>query len=306
MKKLQKRVCFIVLVVILAGTMTALINVHGTSTFDGTVEDCSDNPLSGVVVTLRDCSLTYLGSDTTDSSGDYSFGVTLNGIKPYLLTASKTRFTTGMKWVYGEGTNDFDLVGIGEKIGVFFWASDAGRQTDIDKYIGYLDNEDYDTYYDFEDSSNVAADCATVDAYEIDADTIFVYIIGHGNNIQGHSYTYFADGGPKIFSNTCRGYLDLWEANRKAILVESCYAGDWADDFAASPYLAMATSDENHPAKTYMGEDTPYEGKFSHYFFAQVNLGAVATAAFSHAYDLTTSPPQYAKMSDSSSYVWFN
>jgi hypothetical protein len=212
-----------------------------------------------------------------------------------------------MDMVYGEGTNDFELVGIGEKIGVFFWASDAGRQTDIDKYIGYLEeDEDYDTFYEFEDSSNVASDCGTVDAYEIDADTIFVYIIGHGSNVGGHSYTNFANGSSNTGSHTFRGYMDNWEANRKAILVESCEAGDWADDFAASPYLAMATSDESHSAYTYMGEDTPYEGKFSHYFFAQQHLGAVATAAFSHAYDLTTSPAQYAKISDYSTYVWFD
>jgi hypothetical protein len=60
MKKLQKRIGFIVLAIILAGTMTTLIRVHGTSTFDGTVEDCSDNPISGATVTLRDCYLTYL------------------------------------------------------------------------------------------------------------------------------------------------------------------------------------------------------------------------------------------------------
>ncbi len=307
MKKMQKNVCFIVLVVVLTGTATTFIRVQGSVTFDGTVEDCSDNALSGVVVTLFDYYLTSLGSDTTDSSGDYSFDVTLNGNSPYLLTASKTRFTTGMKWVASEGTNDFELVGNGEKIGVFFWASDAGREIDIDDYIDQLEtDEGYTKFYKFENSSDVASDCATVDAYEIDADTIFVYIYGHGYNSGGHSYTSFMENGSSIASNTFRGYMDLWEANRKCILVESCYSGDWADDFAAAPYLAISTSDETHPSVTYNSQPTPYEGKFSHYFFIRIGFDDTASEAYDNTEPLIYNPYQYPKISDYSTYDWFD
>ena len=145
-----------------------------------------------------------------------------------------------------------------------------------------------------------------IDAYEIDADTIFVYVIGHGNNVGGHSYTYFADGGSNTGSHTFRGYMDLWEANRKCILVESCEAGDWADDFAASPYLAMATSDESHSAYTYQDHATPWEGDFSHWFFyAIVTLGYNAVDAFDYASGEITHT-QNPKMQDYSSYEWFD
>jgi len=211
-----------------------------------------------------------------------------------------------METVYGEGTNNFDLVGIGEKIGVFFWASDAGVQSAIDDYIDILETENYDTFYEFKDSSNVATDCQTVDTYEIDQDTIFVYIIGHGSNTGSHSYTYFKeDSGSQVYSNTFRGYMDDWEANRKCILVESCKSGDWADDFAASPYLAMSTSDETHNSYTYGGYPVPYEGDFSYNFFYAISEGDTAVEAFDYACDEITHT-QNPKKQDYSSYVWFN
>jgi len=45
MKNLKRLVCFVILVVILSGIMIPLISVQGSSTFQGTVEDCSDNRL---------------------------------------------------------------------------------------------------------------------------------------------------------------------------------------------------------------------------------------------------------------------
>jgi len=306
MKNLKRKICFIVIVVVLAGTMTPLISVRGSSTFQGTVEDCSNNPLSGVSVVLADCYFNILGYDTTDSSGDYSFDVTLNGNSPYYLTATKTRFTTGMETVYGQGTYNIDLVGITEKIAVFFWASDAGLESVMDSYINYLElYEDYTKFYKFEDSSDVESDFQTVDAYEHDQDIIFVYIMGHGNYYDSHSYTYFKeDSSSRVYSNTCRGYMDQWEAPKKCLLVESCESGDWADDFAASPYLAMSTSDEFHSSHSYNDEPLPYEGEFSHWFFVRLALGVSAVAAFNHASNLC--PNQHAKISDYSSYVWFN
>jgi len=305
MKNLKRTFGFIILVVILAMTMTPLIiRVQGTSTFQGTVEDCSSNPLSGASVVLTDCYFNILGLDTTDSSGYYRIDVTLNGNSPYYLTVLKTRFTTQMKSANGPGTTNFDLVGITEKIAVFFWASDAGLEDVIDDYIDILEDQDYTKFYNFEDSSNVASDCSTVDAYEHDQDTIFVYIIGHGNNDGDNSYTAFKPNDSIVYSNTFRNYMNQWEAPRKCLLVESCYAGDWADDFASTPYLAMATSDEDHPAVSYNNHDLPWEGKFSHHFFAQIQYyGKTAVEAFNCAKSLCSD--QYPKKSDFSSYEWF-
>ncbi len=236
----------------------------------------------------------------------------MNGNAPYYLTATKTRFNSDMETVYSGGTNDFELVGITEKIGVFFWASDAGEEEYIDDYIEILEDEHgYTKFYKYEDCANVAAvesAMDTIDAYEHDQDTVFVYIMGHGSTYNGHSRTKFKEDGTTIYSDDFREYMDDLEAPRKCIVVESCYSGYWVDDFAASPYLAISSSREDKPALTYLSQPTPYEGKFSHYFFAQVNNLATGTQAFSSAYSCCQSPAadaQYAQISDCSSYVWF-
>ena len=289
--------------------MTTFIRVEGSSTFDGTVEDCSDNPISGASVVLSDCYFYLLGADTTDSSGDYSIEATLNGNSPYYLTVIKTRFNSGFKGVSGEGTNDFELVGIGEKIAVIFWASDATNSSVIANYKYILGMEGYNTEdFVFEDCENVIGECNAIDDYEIDADTIFVYIIGHGTNGGGHSYTTFRPLGSNFSSNYfCEYQMDIWEANRKCILVESCYSGDWADDFAKSPYLAMSTADENNIAHCFGDPepDPPAEGDFSHYFFVRIAAGDTAVEAFNFACGAIANE-QNPKKSDNSDYDWFD
>ncbi|MBK5115157.1 MAG: carboxypeptidase regulatory-like domain-containing protein, partial [Candidatus Heimdallarchaeota archaeon] len=119
MKKSQKRVGFIVLVVILAGTMTTLIDVHGATSFYGNVKDDFDDPVIGASIILADCYFTILDYDTTDGSGDYSFSVTLNGNSPYFLSAGKEGYDSDTK-VVTSGEYNFELE-IAEKIAVFFW-----------------------------------------------------------------------------------------------------------------------------------------------------------------------------------------
>ncbi|NHJ03803.1 MAG: hypothetical protein EAX90_03200 [Candidatus Heimdallarchaeota archaeon] len=189
----------------------------------------------------------------------------------------------------------------GEKIAVFFWATDAGTESVINKYINYLQSEGYTKFFKFEDSYNVQSDCQTVDNYEDSDDTIFVYIIGHGNNDGYHSYTAFRPSASIVYSNTFRSWMDLWEAPQKCILVESCHSGDWADDFANSPYLAMSTSDETH--LSYALGTLPGEGKFSYYFFNYVQSGHNAVDSFNYAKSYCSN--QYPKIRDYSSYVWF-
>ncbi|MBN1331191.1 MAG: carboxypeptidase regulatory-like domain-containing protein [Candidatus Heimdallarchaeota archaeon] len=308
MKKLQKNVCFIVLVLIIAGTMTTLIRVRGSSTFSGTIKDCSDNPISGAGVVLTDCYFNILGFDATDSAGDYSFIVALNDNSPYYLTASKTRFNTGMKLVYSGGTNDFDLVGNGEKIAVFIWTTDVMYENFVGIYTNYLGDEGYTTFYYFENSTNLATDCGTVDVYEIDADTIFVYVFTHGDHHDGHSWMDLDPSGTTYFESSehFRGYLDAWEANKKCLLVDACYAGDFADDFATNPYLAMASSNETTSAYSYGGHPLAWEGQFSHHFFERIVAGDNAIEAYDYTVSKCDNPDQYPKKQDYSNYNWFD
>jgi hypothetical protein len=273
------------------------------------------NEISGATVLLTDSQFNILGYDTTDSNGDYGFSAKLSGHTPYTLSVTKTRFDTDYKGVSGGGENDFNLEGTGKKIAVFFWASDAGVQYAISKYFDILVNdEDYDEdeSKEYKDSSNVASDCQEVDDYEIYADTIFVYIIGHGYNDGSHSYTSFKDGenASLVGSHTFNGYMDDWEAERKCILVDSCYSGDWADDFDEIPYLAMSSSNEYNLSYIYDSQyavgASPGEGEFSfHFFYAIEHKDYNAVDAFDYASGKLRYE-QNPKIEDDSTYEWFD
>ncbi len=292
-----------ILVVFLSSVVVTFPNVRGATNFNGTVESEYSDPMSGVTIILADCYFNILDTTTTNGQGDYSFSVNLNGNSPYYLTATKNyRWDTDMEIVYSGGTYDFELDAVTEKIAVFFWASNACNNDEIiDGYIDILEDEGYTKFYEFKDSSNVVSACQTVDSYERDVDTIFVYIFGHGLNSGSHSYTNFSISGSTVYSNDFQDYMDAWESPRKCLLVESCYSGDWADDFNANPYLAMSTSDENHVSKYYT---TYEEGKFSHWFFVRVDAGYSAANSFTYAAGICTT--QYPKKKDNSAYTWFN
>lgn len=303
--KMKKIIGFIMLVFTLPGLTITFVKVQGTTYFQGYVEDRLDNTINGATVILADSEETILGFDTTDSSGYYSIGVTLNGNSPYYLSAGKSGFETDTKEVSGGGSNDFFLLDP-IKIGVFFWATDAGVETYVDEYKAILEYEGYEKFFKFEDSSDVEADFQTVEDFEYEDDTIFTYVIGHGENIDSHSYTYFkADEGSKVFSNTCRGYMDDWDAERKCLLVDSCKSGDWADDFAASPYLAISSADETHYAYCVYPYSPPHEGDFSHYFFDYIESGHTAVEAYTYACN-NIYHTQNPKKQDNSNYVWFD
>jgi hypothetical protein len=279
--------------------------VRGYSTFQGYVIDENEDGISGAGVILSDCYDTIIGYTSTSSSGYYYFSVTLNGNSPYKLSAGKPRYTTEYITVYGTTTHTFEIEFVPERIAVFFWASDAGIDWAIDDYREILEDEGYTTIYEFKDTSDVEARCQTVDNYETDQDTIFVYIIGHGDYSWWVSKTWFKPDGSKTKSSTFKGYMDLWESPRKCILVESCESYTWADDFDESPYLAMSTSDKTHSSYTYNDTAVPYEGDFSHWFFEHVADGFNAVASFYYACGLITHT-QNPQIRDYSSYVWFS
>ncbi|MBK5115178.1 MAG: hypothetical protein JJE41_16245, partial [Candidatus Heimdallarchaeota archaeon] len=89
------------------------------------------------------------------------------------------------------------------------------------------------------------------------------------------------------------------------ILVESCESGEWADDFAETPYLAMSTSDEEHSSYYYDDDPSTGEGDFSHWFFEHVDDGYNAVESYYYACE-QISQEQCPKKQDYSSYVWFS
>ncbi|MFX0062774.1 MAG: C13 family peptidase [Candidatus Hermodarchaeota archaeon] len=194
--------------------------------------------------------------------------------------------------------------GEGEKIAVFFSASDA--YTPASYFTGTLTNilrdEGYTKFFYFRDSTSPQSNMATVDAYEGSEDTVFIYILGHGNNNGQHSYTAFRPGGSIVYSNQFRSWYDALEAERKCLFVESCHSGDWADDFRASPYLAMSTSDETHLSYvgTYGGVQV---GHGTYRFFYAVDNGYTGVNAWNYMRNYIAS--QYPKIADYSSYTWF-
>jgi hypothetical protein len=307
MKKRNKGISFVLIVLILAGITTAFVTVHGATIFDGTIDNSTDDPVVGASVILTDSLFNILGSDTTDGNGEYSISATLNGYSPYLISVVKTRYDNGYETVYSGGTYNIQLEWACHKVGVFFWASDAGVNTAINDYKGVLtDDEDYDKIFEWKDCTNVASKCQEVDNYERENDVIFVYIMGHGYNDGSHSYTDFAygDNTTVVGSHTFKGYMDDWEASKKCILVESCKSGDWADDFDDTGYLAMSTADETHLAYTI--DPAPDEGEFSFHFFYAVEVrGYNAEDAFDYACDEITET-QNPKMEDNSAYDFFD
>ena len=309
MKKLQKIIGFTVLVLILAGISTAFVTVHGVTTFFGTVENPSEDPVSGVGVVLYDSYYNILGSDSTDSNGDYSFTATLSGHSPYNLYVIRERFDTEIKPVTAGGRNDFELEGDGYKLAYLFYANDASDEESMERYEDILDDEGY-TVEIIADCSDVEGKCEDIADYEIYSDTIFVYVMGHGEYSGGHSYTLFDNQhSQNIGSQEFKGYLDDWEADKVFLFVDSCDAGGWADDFAETPYLVISSSDETHDSYRYDTGDG-WEGRFSHAFFYHIDDGQTAVAAFNLAEVDFDEPgdswPSYPEKEDYSSYTWFN
>jgi len=247
-------------------------------------------------------------TDYTDSSGYYCVGND-HVSSPYITAEKYTNLPQTKSVSSSGGTYNFYL---GEKIAVFFWASDACKDYTIDDYRDYLEDEGYTKFYEFEDSTDVTADCQTVDNYELSTDAVFVYIIGHGNWFFG-SYTCFSPGGSRVYSFHFKSYMDAWESTKKAILVESCHSGTWSTDFAASPYLAISTSDIWHESLLWTSNAGPHEGIFSHYFFEHMHAGYTDVDCFNYAKGFVDPTLyngedhyQYPILRDYSSYVWFS
>jgi len=195
----------------------------------------------------------------------------------------------------------------GEKIAVFFWATDAGAQWIIDRYTTILQAEGYTKFFNYCDTLNFEADFNLVDDYEDENDTVFFYLFGHGNYDGVDSYTLFRPYGSYVYSSEFRVMMDRLESTRKGFLIESCHSGGWPEDFQSSPYLSMSTSSTTLLA--YAVGALPNEGIFSQYFWNHVEAGYNAIDSFWYAqsyvdgYPYTNQDPQIADYSD---YIFFD
>jgi hypothetical protein len=194
-----------------------------------------------------------------------------------------------------------------EKIAVFFWASDAGTQSVINEYKGYLQAEGYTKFFEFKDTTNFASDFSTVAAYEDANDIVFFYLFGHGNNNGAHSYTAFRTGGYSIvYSNTFRSYCDGLDSTKVGLVISSCDSGDWADDMMGGGYLAISSSDETH--YSWAVSTLPGEEVFANYFFNYVHNGYSAVDAYWAARSVMPSSGTYyqnPKICDQCTYDFF-
>ena len=249
----------------------------------------------------------------SDYSSPYSWTFDTNTLIDDFYTVTVTGYDNAGNFasdsISVEVYNDNGGSGEGEKIFVSFWASDAGTQANIDEYWAVLQLEGYTKRFDFKDTTNFAADFASVDAYENPEDTVFFYLFGHGNNNGEDSLTAFAPGTSVVYSDEMRVFFDTLDADRIGCLVESCHSGGFPVDFHAEPYLMMSTSDEDH--NSYALAALPGEGLFSDAFFDHVLDGYNAVDSFYFAEQVVFDNArnsrfsQYPMIADYSSYVWF-
>lgn len=275
-------------------------------------------PLSGATVDLY-VDNQYIYTVTTLSNGFFSGSAYLETLprfwkvvvnKPLYHSETVTK-TANIEGPTNMGTIYLiPIITQGERIGVFFWASDCRTQANIDEYKGVLQNEGYTKFFDFKDSTDFAADLANVSAYEDADDIIFFYITGHGltpplPNVPPEwiSATRLTPDyyGTFYYADDFRTYCDGLDSTRIGLLVESCYSGSWASDMEGGGYLAISSSDIDEES---MGGYLPGEGYFSNAFFYYVSIGYTAVQAFEAAKTVIPQP-QTPQICDESSNNFF-
>lgn len=193
----------------------------------------------------------------------------------------------------------------GDRIGVFFWASDCPTQAVINEYKAVLQNEGYTKFFDFKDTTNFADDFDEVADYEDADDTIFFFLAGHGS--EDYSRIDLRNvGDTHVYSHIFRNYCDTLDSTKVGLLVSSCYSGDFADDMEGGGYLAITSSDVTHMT-FYVDHIMPGEGVFSNHFFYYVSNGFNAVTAYNAACNQmpTTHHIQNPQICDESSHTFF-
>ena len=182
----------------------------------------------------------------------------------------------GALWPGGGGGGGEPIVS--EKIGVFFWASDAGYfdgddtykadiATHVNRYANILIGEGYEKIFRFEDTSDwykLESNFKEINEYECEEDIIFFYFWGHGDAVDGVDLS--SDG---YYLNTYRLKLQLNRLDSKRIgfLVEACQSGNFTYNFVDENYLTIASADYNYDAAIC---PQSHEAYFSAYFWSEV------------------------------------
>ncbi|MFX1374953.1 MAG: Ig-like domain-containing protein [Promethearchaeota archaeon] len=196
---------------------------------------------------------------------------------------------------------------IAEKMAIFFWTSEYGDGM-INSFITDLTRRGYTKFFQFKDFKNFFKKINNpmpafdyVDDYEGENDIIFLYLWGHGNG--SHTLLYYDP--EELFdmltpSHLVRDGMDTLEANRKCILVESCFAGHYIDDFNVAPYLVMTSTDYTTPALGLYGGAVPL---FSREFF--YNIGTRRDNAIGAFYRAASVCGQNSQIAVNSDYIFF-
>jgi hypothetical protein len=176
-----------------------------------------------------------------------------------------------------------------KKLAFFIWSSDVATQGIIDPYVDIVLTEGYLPFcYEDPDIYDVLGD---IDALEDYNDKLFFYFYGHGiyDGLPPLSRFYY-HGSSKISSVMLKSKFDLFESEKIAVLIESCYSGEFIDQFNVDGYLFMTTASRNLTAKAY-GPSFPAEGIFSDFFWGYIDQVFSCLSAFFETKALNSQEP---------------
>ncbi|MFX1391573.1 MAG: hypothetical protein ACFE9Z_16025 [Promethearchaeota archaeon] len=204
--------------------------------------------------------------------------------------------TTGLEGGVSVDTMYVEIEHIPEKIGVFFWASDAGTSAGniayeeeianhVYSYRDVLIQEGYTKFFMIPDvdDDDLNDEFNNVKAFEYKSDSIFFYFWGHGNVDGSHSFVklncYIDYRRCDLYSYSLIYILNSFESSRIGYLVESCKSGYFVEDLDDNPFLAISSSD--HLLNSY--SDILHEGRFSNHFWDAVGNDYDAYMAYVNA-----------------------
>jgi hypothetical protein len=193
----------------------------------------------------------------------------------------------GALWPGGSGGEECP-----KKIGVFFWASDAGYfdgddtykaeiAAHVNDYANILIGEGYEKIFRFPDTSDLDElnfNFRKIDDYESEEDIIFFYFWGHGLVNLGVKLD---SDGYYLNTNRLKLKLETLESKKIGFLVEACQSGNFVYHFLDKNYLTIASANYTHDGAIFRHA---HEAYFSNYFWDGVGtLNYDAEQAFYNA-----------------------
>ncbi|MFX1281979.1 MAG: hypothetical protein ACFFA3_21700 [Promethearchaeota archaeon] len=208
-----------------------------------------------------------------------------------------------------------------EKIGIFFWTSDAGNNENklniyaddhIVDYRNVIYGEGYRQFYyqkDAIDDDEVNASFEEITEFVFESDIVFFYFWAHGNIDNGESLVDlngYLGGYTELTNSDLAGYLEQIKSWRIGFLIESCYAGYFvlAFDDPEYTYLAITASDTSHESMNF-----GFEGVFSNHFWIGVGIwGKNAAEAYTWAkgFVINRGPMYNNNLYSQTGYMFFN